>query len=102
MPGKRRGNQSTLISQGAGSRWATGSGAASISPTHPPSYPAGLTSREVEVLRLLAQGCTGTQIAEQLTISHRTVTTHLTSIYNKLGVNLRVAATRFALEHHLA
>ncbi len=66
-----------------------------------PAYPAGLTAREVEVLRLVAQGLTDAQVAEQLIISLRTVTTHLTSIYNKLGVNSRVAATRFALEHHL-
>lgn len=67
-----------------------------------PAYPAGLTAREVEVLRLVAQGFTDTQVAEQLVVSHRTVTTHLTSIYNKLGVSSRVAATRFAVEHHLS
>jgi DNA-binding NarL/FixJ family response regulator len=66
------------------------------------SYPAGLTAREVEVLRLVAQGLTDAQVADQLVISHRTVTTHLTSIYNKLTVNSRTAAMRFAFEHHLA
>jgi predicted ATPase/DNA-binding CsgD family transcriptional regulator len=74
------------------------------SPTAPaghPSSPAGLTAREVEVLRLVSQGLTDAQVAEQLVISLRTVTTHLTSIYNKLGVNSRVAATRFAVEHQL-
>jgi len=74
------------------------------SPTAPaghPSSPAGLTAREVEVLRLVAQGLTDAQVAQQLVISLRTVTTHLTSIYNKLGVNSRVAATRFALAHQL-
>ncbi len=65
------------------------------------SFPAGLTAREVEVLRLVAQGMTDAQVAEQLVVSHRTVTTHLTSIYNKLGVNSRTAAARFAVEHHL-
>ncbi len=65
------------------------------------TYPAGLTAREVEVLRLVAQGLTDAQVADQLIISHRTVITHLTSIYNKLGVNSRVAATRFAVEHYL-
>lgn len=65
------------------------------------SHPAGLTAREVEVLRLVAQGLTDAQVAEQLVVSPRTVTTHLTSIYNKLGVNSRVAATRFAVEHQL-
>jgi predicted ATPase/class 3 adenylate cyclase/DNA-binding CsgD family transcriptional regulator len=66
-----------------------------------PSYPDGLTAREVEVLRLLAQGLSNTEIAEQLVVSPRTVSTHLTSIYNKLGVNSRSAATRFAVEHQL-
>ncbi len=66
-----------------------------------PSYPAGLSNREVQVLRLVAQGLTDAQVADQLIISPRTVTTHLTSIYNKLGVNSRAAATRFAVEHAL-
>lgn len=65
------------------------------------TYPAGLTAREVQVLRLVAQGLTDAQVAEQLVISHRTVTTHLTSIYNKLGINSRAAAARFAAEHQL-
>ena len=47
------------------------------------SYPAGLTAREVEVLRLVAQGLTDIQVAEQLVISRRTVNWHLTSIYSK-------------------
>jgi DNA-binding CsgD family transcriptional regulator/tetratricopeptide (TPR) repeat protein len=66
-----------------------------------PTYPAGLTAREVEVLRLVAQGMTNEQVAEQIVVSPRTVSTHLTSIYNKLGVNSRSAATRFAVEHQL-
>ncbi len=65
------------------------------------TYPAGLTSREVEVLRLLAQGLTDAQIAEQLVISPRTVNSHLTSIYGKIRVSSRSAATRYAMEHHL-
>ncbi len=67
----------------------------------PLSYPAGLSTREVDVLRLVSQGLSDTEVAEQLIVSPRTVTTHLTSIYNKLGVNSRAAATRFAVEHHL-
>ena len=65
------------------------------------SYPAGLTKREIEVLRLVALGLTDAQVAEQLVISPRTVNTHLTSIYNKLGVDSRTAATRFAVDHQL-
>ena len=63
--------------------------------------PAGLRAREVEVLRLVAQGLTDLQVAERLVISPRTVNTHLTSIYNKLGVDSRTAASRYAIEHHL-
>jgi len=67
----------------------------------PLTYAAGLTEREVEVLRLLAQGWTDAQIAEHLVISPRTVNRHTTSLYSKLNVSSRAAATRFALEHHL-
>ncbi len=70
-------------------------------PTRPAPSPAGLTTREVEVLRLVAQGLTDAQVAQRLVISHRTVTTHLSSIYNKLGINSRAAAARFAAEHQL-
>jgi DNA-binding CsgD family transcriptional regulator len=64
-------------------------------------YPAGLTAREVEVLRLVAEGLTDAQVAEHLVISLRTVNAHLTSIYQKIHVSSRSAATRYALEHHL-
>jgi ATP/maltotriose-dependent transcriptional regulator MalT len=63
--------------------------------------PVGLTTREVEVLRLLAQGLTDAQIAEQLVIARRTVNWYLTSIYSKIGVSSRAAATRYAVEQHL-
>jgi DNA-binding NarL/FixJ family response regulator len=55
----------------------------------------------VEVLRLVAQGLSDTQVAAQLIISPRTVSTHLTSIYGKPGIDSRTAATRYAMEHHL-
>jgi DNA-binding CsgD family transcriptional regulator len=67
----------------------------------PPPYPAGLSAREVEVLRLLVEGLTYAQIAERLIISRRTVNAHMTSIYGKLEVTSRALATRFALEHQL-
>jgi DNA-binding NarL/FixJ family response regulator len=66
-----------------------------------PSNPTGLTTREVEVLRLVAQGLSNAQIAEQLTISLYTVNAHVRSIYSKLEVTSRFAAMRFAAEHHL-
>ena len=63
--------------------------------------PYALTPRELDVLRLLAQGLSDAQIAEKLVVSRRTVTTHLTVIYNKFGVNSRSAAIRYALDHEL-
>ena len=66
-----------------------------------PTYPAGLTAREMEVLRLVAQGMTNAQIAERLVIGVVTVNSHVRSIYSKLGVTSRAAATRYALEHQL-
>jgi ATP/maltotriose-dependent transcriptional regulator MalT len=67
-------------------------------PTH---HSVGLTTREIEVLRLVARGLSNAQVAEELTISSRTVNSHLTSIFGKLGVSSRNAATRFALENQL-
>ncbi|GAC1390225.1 MAG: hypothetical protein NVS4B11_06070 [Ktedonobacteraceae bacterium] len=69
--------------------------------TSPVVYPDGLTTREVEMLRLLVTGLTNAQVAEQLVIGPRTVDSHLTSIYGKIGVSSRSAATRYALDHHL-
>ena len=68
-----------------------------------PPLPAtvDLTEREVEVLRLVARGLTDGQVAELLVISPRTVNAHLRSIYSKLGITSRHAATLFALEQHL-
>jgi DNA-binding CsgD family transcriptional regulator len=66
-----------------------------------PQPPAGLSAREVEVLRLVAAGLTNAQVAERLFLSPHTINSHLTTIYNKLGVASRSAAIRFALEHHL-
>ena len=63
--------------------------------------PNDLTPREVDVLRLLAEGLSDAQIAEKLVLSRRTITTHLTTIYSKLGVNSRSAAMRYALDHNL-
>jgi predicted ATPase/class 3 adenylate cyclase/DNA-binding CsgD family transcriptional regulator len=75
-------------------------------PSTPPAasnvtYPGGLTAREVEVLRLVAQGLSNAEIADQLVISLLTVKAHMRSLYNKLGISSRSAATRYALEHQL-
>ncbi|MCB0021813.1 MAG: LuxR C-terminal-related transcriptional regulator [Caldilinea sp.] len=61
----------------------------------------GLTAREVEVLRLMTSGVTYAQIAEELVVSGRTVNAHVTSIFSKLGVHTRAAATRYAIDHHM-
>ena len=63
--------------------------------------PARLTAREMEVLQLVAQGLSNVEIAEQLVISLLTVKAHMRSLYNKLGISSRSAATRYAIEHHL-
>jgi predicted ATPase/DNA-binding CsgD family transcriptional regulator len=75
--------------------------AASLPEKSLPSYHDVLTAREVEVLRLVAQGFTSAQIAEQLVIGLATVNFHVRSIYSKLGVSSRSAATRYAIEHNL-
>ena len=67
-----------------------------------PTSPDGLTAREVEVLRLVAQGLTNAQIAEQLIVSPHTVHAHVRSIHSKLSVTSRSALTRYAFEHHLS
>ncbi len=64
-------------------------------------YPAGLSAREVEILRLVAAGMTNADVAKNLFISPRTVDWHLGSIYRKLGFHSRAEATRFAVEHGL-
>jgi predicted ATPase/class 3 adenylate cyclase/DNA-binding CsgD family transcriptional regulator len=63
---------------------------------------ADLTAREIDVLRLVAQGLTDAQVAERLVISPRTVNAHLRSIYSKLGVTTRTAAAHFAATHQLS
>jgi DNA-binding NarL/FixJ family response regulator len=60
--------------------------------------PDGLTPREGEVLRLVADGNSNRQIGEALYISDRTVARHLTNIFNKIGVTSRTQAARYAIE----
>ena len=64
-----------------------------------PPLPAGLTSREADVLRLVALGLTTRQVADQLVISAKTADHHIQHIYGKLGVSTRGAAALFAIEH---
>ena len=60
-------------------------------------FPGGLTEREVEVVRLIAQGKTNRDIAEELVLSQRTVQRHIANLYRKINVHNRVEATAFAL-----
>jgi len=64
-------------------------------------YPAGLSDREVEVLRLLARGETKKEIAARLHVSASTAHTHVVHIYEKTGVTSRAAVALFAMEHDL-
>jgi HD-GYP domain-containing protein (c-di-GMP phosphodiesterase class II) len=64
-------------------------------------WPAGLSEREVDVLRLLAHGLSNAQIADRLVISRRTAEHHVQHIYTKIGHSTRAAATIFAMEHDL-
>jgi len=69
------------------------------------AYPDGLTKREVEVLRLIAQGKSNLEIGEELVLSRRTVERHISNIYEKIGASGKVAratATAYALRHGLA
>jgi DNA-binding NarL/FixJ family response regulator len=73
-----------------------------LSPGSP--VPAGLTPREVEVLRLLAAGKSNQEIAAELVLSVRTAERHIANIYEKIGANgktARAAATAFAFSHGL-
>ena len=67
----------------------------------PPSRPAGLSEREVEVLRLVAAGQSNAQIAAALVLSDRTVARHLSNIFTKLDVGSRTAAAAYAFAHGL-
>lgn len=66
-----------------------------------PELPAGLTKREVEVLRLVAAGMTNKRIAGELLLSEKTVARHLSNIFTKIGVASRSAATAFAFAHRI-
>jgi HD-GYP domain-containing protein (c-di-GMP phosphodiesterase class II) len=64
-------------------------------------WPAGLTKREVEVLRLLARGLSNKEIAQELTITPGTAGSHIEHIYTKIDASNRAQASLFALKHGL-
>jgi HD-GYP domain-containing protein (c-di-GMP phosphodiesterase class II) len=67
----------------------------------PARWPADLTDREVEVLRLIARGRSNREVAQQLFIAPKTVGRHVENLYAKIGVSSRAAAALFAMEHRL-
>jgi DNA-binding NarL/FixJ family response regulator len=77
--------------------------AAAGRPVAPLRGPAagGLTGRQVEVLRLVAEGLSNPQIAARLVVSRRTAERHVQDIYARIGVSSRAAAALFAMEHDL-
>jgi len=70
-------------------------------PVIPVRVPSGFSRREVEVLRLLAEGLTDQQIADALFVSRRTITSHTSSILAKLQLPSRTAAVAYAIRHGL-
>jgi DNA-binding NarL/FixJ family response regulator len=69
---------------------------------HRPTLPGGLTPREAEILVLLARGLSNKEMAQQLSVSPRTVSSHVEHAYAKIGVSSRGAAAMFAMRHGLA
>jgi DNA-binding NarL/FixJ family response regulator len=73
--------------------------------TPPPPKPGsdfGLTTREIEILALVAEGRSNQQMARHLWVTEQTIKFHLSNIYKKIGVRNRTAASRFAHMHNLA
>jgi predicted ATPase/DNA-binding CsgD family transcriptional regulator len=89
--------EQAMAAQGVGSVLSTVSKGTSA-----PIYVAGLTAREVEVLRLVVRGMTNMQIAQELVLSEKTVATHLSHIFNKTNSENRAGAVAFAIRHGLA
>jgi len=75
---------------------ATAASAAAI-----PQLPAGLTQREAEVLALIAQGLSNTEIADRLVVSETTVKSHVNHLFAKTGVRDRAQAVTYAYQHGL-
>ncbi len=76
-------------------------GAAGHRVSRRPGGPAGLTAREIDVLRLLARGLSNKEIAARLVITPKTVANHVEHIYAKIGASSRASACLFALQHGL-
>ena len=77
-------------------RGILGGGTESAVPSRPQSAPGGLSDREMDILRLVAEGLSNQEIAGKLFVTGQTVKFHLSNIYRKLGVSNRTEASRFA------
>jgi HD-GYP domain-containing protein (c-di-GMP phosphodiesterase class II) len=75
--------------------------AAGHEPHRTAAWPAGLSDREIDVLRMLCRGGTNKEVAALLNISPKTVGHHVSHIYDKIGASTRAGATLFAVEHEL-
>jgi DNA-binding CsgD family transcriptional regulator len=95
-----------LAEEARGAAWTRvrpggGRGRRAAPPRVRTAWPAGLSDREVEVLRLVARGLSNRAIAERLYVSPRTAEHHVQHIYTKIGASTRAAAAMFAMEHSL-
>ena len=94
--------QARLVATVTGSTMEPAPGPAPDQAGHAGPPPAGLTSREAEVLTLLASGLSNAEIAQRLFLSNATVKTHINRIFAKTGARDRAQAVRFAYQHGLA
>ena len=100
MPCKRR-SAPGASSRGSSKLFLSAAGQQGAARAPRETWPAGLSDREVEVLRLLARGRTNKEIASGLYLSTKTVGRHVENIYNKIAVNSRAAAAVFAMAARL-
>lgn len=70
-------------------------------PSEKSSNTQSLSNREIEVLKLIAQGLSGVQIAEKLNLSHHTIETHRKTLFRKIGVNSTYALIKYAMQNGL-
>jgi len=89
----------TLLAAASATPAPPGSAGSATGP--PAELPDGLTQREAEILRLIAQGLTNGEIAERLFLSNHTVKTHINRIFAKTGSRDRVAAIGYAQRHNI-
>jgi DNA-binding NarL/FixJ family response regulator len=76
--------------------------AVAATPVPAPAAPHGLTPRELDVLRLIAEGLSNREIGQRLSVSERTVESHVLRVLTKLHLSSRTAATAYAIRHGLA